>query len=238
MSKEEKTTVFSPLVRMSFPNVFKARAAQPGQAEFFSVAMLFPKDIEASAAKLAPAMGLDKKAFVEFQKKQFNEMRNAALKCAVAKFGDAAKEWINPKSPKFNPAFKWPFANGDLKEQWQGYPGHLYMRAKTKFAPAVLDRDRTPIVGPTAEDKFYAGCWGFVTYTCYAYETQGNKGVSFGLQNVMKVADDEKFTGRNAVEDFADLPEFSSGTGSASGDDFGDFAGATGEADFAANDDF
>ena len=59
------------------------------------------------------------------------------------------------------------------------------------------NEDRRPgIVGPTLQDiiddsDVYSGAWYRAQVRAFAYETAGNKGVSFGLQNVQKIKDDD-----------------------------------------------
>ena len=43
----------------------------------------------------------------------------------------------------------------------------------------------------TDPDRFYAGCWARASVRAHAYDTKGNKGVSFYLNNLQFVGDDE-----------------------------------------------
>lgn len=52
--------------------------------------------------------------------------------------------------------------------------------------------------------EVYSGCYMRATLTAYAYDKGGGKGVSFGLQNLMKVKDGEPLSSRATAEnDFA-----------------------------------
>lgn len=59
------------------------------------------------------------------------------------------------------------------------------------------NEDRRPgIVGPNLQDiiddsEVYSGAWYRAQVRAFAYENAGNKGVSFGLQNVQKLRDDD-----------------------------------------------
>ena len=45
-----------------------------------------------------------------------------------------------------------------------------------------------------------------VSLTFYPYDTNGNRGIACGLNNIMKFKDDEKLGGRVSAEsDFADI---------------------------------
>ena len=51
------------------------------------------------------------------------------------------------------------------------------------------------------ESEIYSGCYGKVSLRAFAYDQKGNKGVSFGLQNVQKVRDGESLGGRVNPQD-------------------------------------
>ncbi len=54
--------------------------------------------------------------------------------------------------------------------------------------------------------EIYPGCVVRFSGNAYAYNQAGNKGITFGLNNVQKVADGERIDGRQeASEEFADL---------------------------------
>lgn len=59
------------------------------------------------------------------------------------------------------------------------------------------NEDRRPgLVGPKLQDiidetEVFSGCWMRAQVRAFAYENAGNRGVSFGLQNVQKLRDDE-----------------------------------------------
>ena len=69
-------------------------------------------------------------------------------------------------------------------------------------------KDKPPgIVGPNAkpymdgEEHFYSGCEGRATIVAYAYDHAQNKGVAFGLNNLMFVRDNERLDGQSSAED-------------------------------------
>ena len=52
----------------------------------------------------------------------------------------------------------------------------------------------------------YSGVWAIASVTFFAYDTNGNRGVACGLNNLMKFKDDEKLGGRVSAEtDFAEI---------------------------------
>lgn len=140
------------------------------------------------------------------------ELKRAALNAAVEKWGPKEK-W--PKS------LKMPFRDGDEKEELQGYADCIFVSATSKQRPGVVDQKRAPI---TKEDNtFYAGCYARASLIAFAYDTAGNKGVAFSLQNIQKLRDGEQFSGRKKAEDeFDDVEDSSDDETSYASDDDSD----------------
>ena len=55
-------------------------------------------------------------------------------------------------------------------------------------------------------------------HTAYGYDKAGNKGVAFGLQNLQKLGDGERFSGRTAAEDDFDSVDDFVGEGAEAGE--------------------
>lgn len=52
--------------------------------------------------------------------------------------------------------------------------------------------------------EFYSGCYGRAAINFYAFNTNGNKGIACGLNNLMKTADGDALAGKASAEaDFA-----------------------------------
>lgn len=111
------------------------------------------------------------------------------------------KKW-NGKKPK---SLRLPFRDGDEDENYsekEGFPGHIFVRASSIQPVGLVDKHKTPIEDPM---DFYAGCYAIATLVAYPYDTAGNRGIAFGLQNIQKIADGEHFSGRKrASDDFED----------------------------------
>lgn len=116
-------------------------------------------------------------------------LRQAAVKAAKEKWGDNI-----PKN------LRNPIRDGDEKDL-DSYAGMMFISTISKQKPSVVDRNVQPIL---EQGEFYAGCWAKVSVRPYAYGGPGTKyraGVSFGLQNIQKIRDDEPFSGRTTAED-------------------------------------
>lgn len=125
---------------------------------------------------------------------------------AIKKAIEAAKQaalnskW-NGKLPK---EMVMPLLDGDDRDdQDEVYAGHWYLNAKCNTRPGVVDRDRVPIVD---EEEIYSGVWAVVSVTFFGFDVKVKKGISCGLNNIMKFKDDEKLGGRvSADTDFSGL---------------------------------
>lgn len=113
----------------------------------------------------------------------------------------AAKEKFGPKVTQAQ--LRWPIHDQDKKSDKDGYVvGAFYFRATSDRKPGVIRIDGREMT----EDDLYPGCWVVATVNAFAFDNKG-KGASYGLQNVVKIADDESFGAArtDAREDFADM---------------------------------
>lgn len=117
----------------------------------------------------------------------------SAMKAEAEKV--AAEKW----GKKLPANLRMPFRDGDEKEQPE-YAGKIYVtfRAGEDRKPQVVNADLSPISQESGQ--FYSGCFAKVSYSCYAYDKQGNKGVAFSLGNIQKIRDGEPLDGRTTAE--------------------------------------
>lgn len=79
------------------------------------------------------------------------------------------------------------------------FKGKFTIQATSKNQPGMVDSSLNPIMD---EKEIYSGAWFRASIRAYAWEhATGGKGVSIALDNVMKVRDDEPYSGRAAAED-------------------------------------
>lgn len=120
---------------------------------------------------------------------------------AAAKTIGISKKWQSREPKKLD----MPLRDGDDKERdVETYAGHLYLNAKSKLRPVVVDSKRQPITN--AEDM-YSGVWGYVGVSFYPYSVSGSNGIGAALDSVMKFKDDEKLGGGGgSAADFDFVP--------------------------------
>lgn len=174
-----KNQVVTEEVRLSFVNVFEAKAMKEGDTPKYSVTAIIPK----TATKTVDAI----KAAI----------RAAAEAGAQKHFGGRVPTEVNST-----------FKDGDTQTDDLGdkvnikypeYKGSYYIRLSTKNRPKVLDANRQEIMDPT---EIYSGCYGKVSMTFFAYSGDGRRGVSACLNNVMKTRDGEPLTSMLSGDEF------------------------------------
>ena len=167
--------VLTPVFRVSYPNVFKPRKNELSGKEEYSLVALFAKGDDLTALK------------------------QAAQAAAEYKWGPDQKKW--PKNLRL------PFRDqGDRAKEENGKEilpagyekGAIYLNLKCTERPGLVDAKVQSIID---ESEFYAGCFARATVHAYAYDQAGNRGISFGLENIQKVKDGETLGGRIKATD-------------------------------------
>lgn len=175
-----RAKIVTPEFRLSFPAVWAPKAGPDGGEEKYRIVMLFPKT------------------------EDIRSLKKLAFDAIVEKWGPDKAKWpANLRNPDLktylSPTGKdgWPFRDGD-SQSLDGYAGCVFVAATSKQQPGVVDGKLKPII---EKDDLYAGCYCRASITAFAYDKAGNKGVSFGLQNIQKIRDGESFSGRSRAED-------------------------------------
>jgi hypothetical protein len=198
----KRSKTLTPIFRVSFPSVFSP--AKPMKNADGSV------DGD-KKPKYEVTMIFDPSAFSPEDKKRFSAMRALVDEVAIENFKKKLQDLPNSRKP---------FRDGAEKEHLEGYgAGKIFAKASSFSRPGVVASDgKTPIEDVEA---FYAGCFARATVTAYHYSVKGNKGVSFGLSNVMFVKDGDRFDSRtDPAEDFGEVAVEDGGADSS--EDFSD----------------
>ena len=168
--------VITGKVRLSYVHLFEPWSNNDSQDKKYSVALLIPKSDKATAKKL-----------------------HAAQAAALAEGKDSV---FKGKPPRMDDGIaNFTIKDGDEHEDLAAHPeyaGHWYMSVSSKTKPGVVDGSVQPILDAS---EVYSGCYARVSLGAFAYNTQGNKGVSFGLNHVQKIADGEPLGNVSRAED-------------------------------------
>ncbi len=137
-----------------------------------------------------------------------DEVTTRKVKAAIeaAYHEGEAKLKGNGKSVPPMSAIKLPLRDGDLERPDDpAFAGMWFVNANTDLAPGIVDLDCNPILD---RNEVYSGCFCRVSLTFYAFNSNGNRGVACGLNNMQKVRDGEHLGGRVSAEtEFAGLDD-------------------------------
>ena len=118
----------------------------------------------------------------------------------------AKQESLSKWGGKIPPNLKLPLRDGDIdRPEDEAYKGCYFFNANSRQAPQVVDKQVQPILDQT---EVYSGCYCRVSLTFYAFNSNGNRGIACGLNNLQKVKDGEHLGGRVSAEvEFAGLDD-------------------------------
>ena len=163
-------------VRFSYVNIFRSRAFVEGGNAKYSITLLIPKSDRATVKKILDAIE------------------------ATVQEGISSK-W-GGKKPK---NLKLPLRDGDEEraDEAPEYAGMYFVNASSNTKPGIIDRSLNEILDP---EEVYSGCWGRASVNFYAFDSNGNRGVGVGLNNIQKLSDGDRLgaTRASAEADFDD----------------------------------
>jgi hypothetical protein len=175
MSKFNNPTkvITGPETRWSYANVWDAKSINGG-APKFSVSLIIPKSDTKTVEKIKAAI---QAAYEEGQSK---------LKG-------------NGKSVPALSVIKTPLRDGDTERPDDpAYAGCYFINANSSVAPGIVDADRQPILD---RSEVYSGVYGRASISLYAFNSNGNRGIACGLNNLQKIKDGEPLGGKSRAED-------------------------------------
>ena len=99
-----------------------------------------------------------------------------------------------------------PLRDGDLdRPDDPAYAGCWFLNANSDRAPGIVDAHAQPILD---RGEVYSGCYGRVSLSFFAFNTNGNRGIACGLNNIQKLRDGEPLGGHmSAEQEFAGLDD-------------------------------
>lgn len=169
--------ITGPDTRWSYCNAWEAKAINGGTPKF-SVSLIIPKSDTKTIAKIKSAI-------------------QAAYEEGQSKLKGSGKSVPSLK------AIKTPLRDGDLERpDDEAYANSYFINANSASAPGIVDADRQPIID---HSEVYSGVYGRASINFYAFNSNGNKGIACGLNNLQKIKDGEPLGGKSRAEvDFDD----------------------------------
>ena len=156
-----------------------------------------PKSINGGAPKYSVSLIIPKSDTKTIEKIQ------AAIQAAYDEGQGKLKG--NGKSVPALSVLKTPLRDGDAERpDDEAYADSYFINANSGTAPGIVDTDRQPILD---RSEVYSGVYGRASINFYAFNSNGNKGIACGLNNLQKIKDGEPLGGKSRAEDDFDTEE-------------------------------
>lgn len=156
-----------------------------------------PKSINGGAPKYSVSLIIPKSDTKTIEKIQ------AAIQAAYDEGQGKLKG--NGKSVPALSVLKTPLRDGDAERpDDEAYADSYFINANSSTAPGIVDADRQPILD---RSEVYSGVYGRASINFYAFNSNGNKGIACGLNNLQKIKDGEPLGGKSRAEDDFDTEE-------------------------------
>ena len=78
----------------------------------------------------------------------------------------------------------------------KSYANSYFINANSGTAPGIVDADRNLILD---NSEVYSGVYGRASINFYVFNSNGNKGIACGLNNLQKIRDGEPLGGKSRV---------------------------------------
>ena len=160
--------ITGPRTRWSYANVWDPKSINGGDPKY-SVSLIIPKSDTRTIAKIEAAI---QAAYEEGESK----LRG------------------NSKTVPALSVLKTPLRDGDRERpDDEAYRNSYFINANSATKPGIVDADRNPILD---RSEVYSGVYGRASVNFYAFNSNGNKGIACGLNNLQKISDGEPLGGR------------------------------------------
>lgn len=152
-----------------------------------------PKSINGGAPKYSVSLIIPKSDTVTVEKVK------AAIKAAYEE-GESKLKSVPALS-----VLKTPLRDGDTERPDDpAYANSYFINANSATAPGIVDADRQLIIDTS---EVYSGVYGRASINFYAFNSNGNKGIACGLNNLQKIRDGEPLGGKSRAEDDFDTDD-------------------------------
>jgi hypothetical protein len=175
--------LISPLVRLSYPHLAKPQPGKNGGNPKYSAVGVIEAETLADATE---------KARLDAIKAEMVEVGRAKW---PGKFDSFVKSDGFKKGLRTDTADKYPDGSMFFSARATNQPGLVYGYADpTTKKPAIVPVE-------LIQKVFYPGAYVRMLVSVFGFETDGNRGLSFGLEGIQFVKDGERMDGRVAAED-------------------------------------
>jgi hypothetical protein len=165
--------ITGPDTRWSYANVWEPKSINGGTPKY-SVSLIIPKSDAKTITKL-----------------------KAAIEAAYHEGESKLKG--NGKTVPPLAAIKNPLRNGDVERPDDpAYSNAYFINANSATAPGIVDADLNPVL---TRSEVYSGVYGRASINLYAFNSNGNKGIACGLNNLQLIRAGEPLGGKMSAED-------------------------------------
>ena len=159
--------------RWSYANVWDPKSINGGTPKY-SVSLIIPKSDTVTVNKI-----------------------KAAIQAAYEE-GESKLKGTSKVCPALD-VIKTPLRDGDKERPGdEAYANSYFINANSSSAPGIVDANCNPIL---ERSEVYSGVYGRASISFYAFNSNGNKGIACGLNNLQKIRDGEPLGGRTRAED-------------------------------------
>ncbi len=169
------TKVITGECRLSYANLWEPKSINGGTPKY-SVSLIIPKSDKRTLDKI-----------------------KAAIQAAYTEGEGKLKG--NGKSVPALAVLKTPLRDGDVERpDDEAYANSYFINANSGTAPGIVDNQQEP--QPIAvRSEIYSGVYARASVNFYAFNSNGNKGIACGLNNIQKLRDGEPLGGKSRAED-------------------------------------
>ncbi len=169
-----KTKVITgPRTRWSYANVWDPKSINGGTPKY-SVSLIIPKSDTKTVKAIEDAI---QAAYEEGESKLKGNGRTVPALSAL----------------------KTPLRDGDAERPDDPvYANSYFINANSATAPGIVDAACNPIM---ERSEVYSGVYGRASINLYAFNSNGNRGIACGLNNLQKIADGDPLGGKSRAED-------------------------------------
>jgi len=167
------TKVITGEVRLSYANLWEPKSINGG-APKYSVSIIIPKSDVRTLAKIKTAI-------------------EAAYSEGETKLKGNGKT-VPPLA-----SIKTPLRDGDVdRPDDEAYADSYFINANSATAPGIVDSSCETIF---ERSQIYSGVYARASVNFFAFNSNGNKGIACGLNNIQKLRDGEPLGGKPRAED-------------------------------------
>ena len=158
--------------RWSYANVWEPKSINGGTPKY-SVSLIIPKTDTVTVKKVKAAI------------------------VAAYEEGESKLRGNGKSVPKLE-IIKTPLRDGDIERpDDSAYANSYFINANSTAAPGIVDIDCNPVLERSA---VYSGVYGRASITFYAFNSNGNKGIACGLQNLQVIREGEPLGSKASAE--------------------------------------